>query len=159
MLTENENNVKSHLPESNPGETSDFVKNNARFAGHAEETMDSMIDGWEVETLPEFLKDEGVSIPNAEVEENISDNKPDTIDSEMDAYFGSKPGVLEDRPSETVSPMEIEKAGTCLPISSRCFFAYFVTKIIAIMDATIEDKKTEKLVQINFGTYHPFTVK
>ena len=28
--------------------------------------------------------------------ENISDNKPDTIDSEMDAYFGSKPGVLEE---------------------------------------------------------------
>ena len=96
MLTENENNVKSHLPESNPGETSDFVKNNARFAGHAEETMDSMIDGWEVETLPEFLKDEGVSIPNAEVEENISDNKPDTIDSEMDAYFGSAPETLEE---------------------------------------------------------------
>ena len=96
MLTENESNVKPHLPESNPGETSDFVKNNARFAGHAEETMDSMIDGWEVETLPEFLKDEGVSIPNAEVEENISDNKPDTIDSEMDAYFGSAPETLEE---------------------------------------------------------------
>jgi hypothetical protein len=28
--------------------------------------------------------------------ENISGNKPDTIDSEMDAYFGSKPGVLEE---------------------------------------------------------------
>lgn len=31
------------------------------------------------------------------LEENISDNKPDTIDSEMDAYFGSKPGELEEQ--------------------------------------------------------------
>ena len=30
------------------------------------------------------------------LEENISGNKPDTIDSEMDAYFGSKPGELEE---------------------------------------------------------------
>ena len=32
----------------------------------------------------------------ASLEENISDNKPDTIDSEMDKYFGSKPGELEE---------------------------------------------------------------
>ena len=97
MLTENEKDVKPHLPESNPGETSDWIKNNNRFAGHSEETLDSMIDGWEVETLPEFLEDEGVKVPSAEgVEENISDNKPDSIDSEMDAYFGSKPGELEE---------------------------------------------------------------
>lgn len=97
MITENETNVKPHLPESNPGETSDFVKKNARFAGHSEETIGSMVDGWEVETLPEFLNDAGVEVPGAEeVEENISDNKPDTIDSEMDAYFGSKPGELEE---------------------------------------------------------------
>jgi hypothetical protein len=68
MITESETNVKPHLPESNPGETSDFVKKNARFAGHSEETLDSMIQGWEVETLPEFLQDEGVAVPNAEPE-------------------------------------------------------------------------------------------
>jgi hypothetical protein len=99
MLQENEKDVKPHLPESNPGETSDFVKNNARFAGHAEQTLDSMVDKWEVESLPEFLRDAGVNVPNPEddsVEENISGNKPDTIDSEMDAYFGSKPGELEE---------------------------------------------------------------
>jgi len=97
MITENETNVKPHLPESNPGETSDFVKKNARFAGHSEETIGSMVDGWEVETLPEFLNDAGVEVPGAEeVEENISDNKPDTIDSEMDAYFGSAPETLEE---------------------------------------------------------------
>jgi|TARA_B110000444_G_C18798565_1_gene576185 hypothetical protein len=28
--------------------------------------------------------------------ENISDNKLPTIDQEMDSYFGSKPGVLEE---------------------------------------------------------------
>ena len=39
MIQENEKDVKPHLPESNPGETSDFVKNNARFAAHAEETV------------------------------------------------------------------------------------------------------------------------
>ena len=59
MITESEKDVKPHLPESNPGETSDFVKNNARFAGHAEETLDSMVAGFEVETLPEFLRRRG----------------------------------------------------------------------------------------------------
>ena len=63
MIQENEKDVKPHLPESNPGETSDFVKNNARFAAHAEETLDSMVSGFEVETLPEFLHDEGVALP------------------------------------------------------------------------------------------------
>lgn len=99
MLQENEKDVKPHLPESNPGETSDFVKNNARFAAHAEETLDAMVDKFEVETLPEFLEDEGVEVPNnreEEVEENISDNKLPTIDQEMDSYFGSKPGTLEE---------------------------------------------------------------
>jgi len=71
MLQENEKDVKPHLPESNPGETSDFVKNNARFAAHAEETLDSMVDKFEVETLPEFLRDEGVEVP---------DNKEEKLD-------------------------------------------------------------------------------
>ena len=99
MIQENEKDVKPHLPESNPGETSDFVKNNARFAAHAEETLEAMVDKFEVETLPEFLRDEGVKIPNnkeEEVDENISDNKLPTIDQEMDSYFGSKPGTLEE---------------------------------------------------------------
>jgi len=33
---------------------------------------------------------------NAKLEENISDNKEPTIDQEMDSYFGSKPGHLEE---------------------------------------------------------------
>ena len=37
-----------------------------------------------------------------ELLENISGNKPDTIDSEMDAYFGSKPGVLEEEEIATL---------------------------------------------------------
>ena len=37
--------------------------------------------------------------------ENISDNKPDTIDSEMDAYFGSKPGVLEANETHTIETL------------------------------------------------------
>ena len=40
---------------------------------------------------------------NAKLEENISDNKPDTIDSEMDAYFGSKPGELEEEKLDEVA--------------------------------------------------------
>ena len=64
MIQENESDVKPHLPESNPGETSDFVKGNARFAAHAEETLEAMVDKFEVETLPEFLRDEGVEVPN-----------------------------------------------------------------------------------------------
>jgi methyl-accepting chemotaxis protein len=37
--------------------------------------------------------------------ENISDNKLPTIDKEMDSYFGSKPGVLEEE--ETLSLEEV----------------------------------------------------
>ena len=70
MIQENEKDVKPHLPESNPGETSDFVKGNARFAAHAEETLKAMVDKFEVETLPEFLRDEGVEVPNKEEDLN-----------------------------------------------------------------------------------------
>jgi len=38
--------------------------------------------------------------------ENISDNKPDTIDSEMDAYFGSKPGVLEEEETPSLEDVK-----------------------------------------------------
>ena len=68
ILTENEVEVKTRLPESNPGETSQFTKNNAKFASHAEQTLDSMVNGWDIETLPEFLKDEGVELPAGEEE-------------------------------------------------------------------------------------------
>ena len=70
IINESESDVKPHLPESNPGETSDFVKNNARFAAHGEETLDSMVAGFEVETLPEFLEDEGVEVPDSEEDLN-----------------------------------------------------------------------------------------
>ena len=40
---------------------------------------------------------------NAKLEENISDNKEPTIDSEMDAYFGSKPGELEEEKLDEVA--------------------------------------------------------
>jgi len=49
----------------------------------------------EVNELDQWAK--GITeITEEVVEENISDNKPDTIDSEMDAYFGSKTGELEE---------------------------------------------------------------
>ena len=80
IINENSHHVKPNLPESNPGETSDFVKNNARFAGHAEETLDSMVAGFDVETLPEFLEDEGVELPadaqaQADADEELNEYK------------------------------------------------------------------------------------
>jgi hypothetical protein len=54
----------------------------------------------EVSELDQWAK--GITeITEEVVEENISDNKPDTIDSEMDAYFGSKPGELEEEKRDT----------------------------------------------------------
>ena len=54
----------------------------------------------EVNELDQWAK--GITeITEEVVEENISDNKPDTIDSEMDAYFGSKPGELEEEKRDT----------------------------------------------------------
>ena len=42
------------------------------------------------------IKEVNNSIDDAGIDENISGNKPASIDSEMDAYFGSKPGELEE---------------------------------------------------------------
>jgi len=73
MIQENDSDVKPHLPESNPGETSDFVKKNARFDAHSEETLDAMVSKFEVETLPEFLEDEGVKVPQPKEEEQLQE--------------------------------------------------------------------------------------
>ena len=120
MLQENEKDVKPHLPESNPGETSDFVKNNARFAGHAEETLDSMVAGFEVETLPEFLEDEGVEVPDDELNEykwnpgsrptrriSTDDRSPEAKVYQCDACHGA--GTVDDDEDD-----EVEVCDDCL---------------------------------------------
>lgn len=62
IVTEKSVQVKPDLPinESNPGETSAFTKSNARFQAHAEQTLEKMVAGWEVETLDQFLRDAGI---------------------------------------------------------------------------------------------------
>lgn len=62
ILAEKSTEVKPNLPinESNPGATSDLVKSNASFNAHAEETLNGMVDEFEVQSLDQFLLSKGV---------------------------------------------------------------------------------------------------
>jgi DNA-directed RNA polymerase subunit RPC12/RpoP len=64
IITAKSAEVKANSPinlmESNPGATSDLVKSNAAFNAHAEETLNGMVDEFEVQTLDQFLRSKGV---------------------------------------------------------------------------------------------------
>jgi hypothetical protein len=60
ILTEAEAEVKPILPEGNPSaDVSDLTKANTKFTNKGTDTWNSVIQGWDVSTLPEFVKDEG----------------------------------------------------------------------------------------------------
>ena len=60
ILTEAEAEVKPILPEGNPSaDVSDLTKANTKFANKGTDTWNSVVKGWDVSTLPEFIRDEG----------------------------------------------------------------------------------------------------
>jgi len=48
IINESEGNVKSNLPEANPGVTSDLVKTTAKFQGRSDGSNDGMSNDFEV---------------------------------------------------------------------------------------------------------------
>ena len=119
-----------------------------------------------VATTPQDKKTQSIvsSVPNAtchvtEVfyEKRCSFNKGAAIEECLGLTSRLGWFVLMD--ADIIMPKEISPAGTCLPISSLCFFAYLKTKNIANIETTTDEKKIEKLVHINFGTYQPLIVK
>jgi len=74
ILADKSSEVKPTLPinESNPGETSDLVKSNAPFSAHAEETLNGMVDEFEVQTLDQFLKSHNIE-PDYEDEKDLKE--------------------------------------------------------------------------------------
>ena len=68
IINESEGNVKSNLPEANPGVTSDLVKTTAKFQGRSDGSNDGMSNDFEVMSLEDFLLDNGVE-PDEDAEE------------------------------------------------------------------------------------------
>ena len=56
-------------------------------------------------------------------------------------------------------PIDIDKTGVWIPWFSCFFFAYILTKTIAIIAAITELTKISKLFQTKAGTKKPFIVK
>lgn len=68
IINESEGDVKSNLPEANPGVTSDLVKAQAKFQGRSDGSNDGMSNDFEVMSLEDFLLDNGVE-PDEDAEE------------------------------------------------------------------------------------------
>ena len=68
IINESEGDVKSNLPEANPGVTSDLVKTTAKFQGRSDGSNDGMSNDFEVMSLEDFLLDNGVE-PDEDAEE------------------------------------------------------------------------------------------
>ena len=79
ILTEAEAEVKPILPEGNPSaDVSDLTKANTKFANKGTDTWNSVIQGWDVSTLPEFTRDEGftptyIDLNKKESEEDLNE--------------------------------------------------------------------------------------
>lgn len=81
ILTEAEAEVKPILPEGNPSaDVSDLTKANTKFANKGTDTWNSVIQGWDVSTLPEFVKDEGFTPTYIDL------NKKESEEEELNEY-------------------------------------------------------------------------
>ena len=74
----------------------EYYENQVR---EAQNNLESAIYGLE-EPFEDAIRTLQNRIDDAGIDENISGNKPASIDSEMDAYFGSKPGELEEESND-----------------------------------------------------------
>lgn len=81
ILTEAEAEVKPLLPEGNPSaDVSDLTKANTKFANKGTDTWNSVIQGWDISTLPEFVKDEGFTPTYIDL------NKKESEEEELNEY-------------------------------------------------------------------------
>ena len=92
ILTENEGEVKPNLPEAMQGnKISDLRKTNAKFNQKgAESTLQPMIDSWKVESLADFVKDEGFTPTYVDVDKKGEE--------QVNEYFANLPPIIDDCP-------------------------------------------------------------
>ena len=92
IITEGSKEVKPTLPEANAGnKTSDLRIANSKFNQKgAESTLQPMIDSWEIETLAEFLEDEGIEPSYINIDKKNEE--------QVNEYFVNLPPIVEDCP-------------------------------------------------------------
>jgi len=96
ILTEAEAEVKPILPEGNPSaDVSDLTKANTRFANKGTDTWKSVIQGWDVSTLPEFVRDEGFTPTYIDLNKKESEEDLNEYDSSV-RYTTKCPKCLGD---------------------------------------------------------------
>lgn len=90
ILTEKSSKVKPNLPinESNPGATSDLVKSNAPFNAHSEQTLNGMVDEFEVQSLGQFLRSKGVK---PDYEKSDDADKKSEKDEDLKEFWTNPP--------------------------------------------------------------------
>ena len=96
ILTEAEAEVKPILPEGNPSaDVSDLTKANTRFANKGTDTWNSVIQGWDVSTLPEFVRDEGYTPTYVDLQKEDPEKDLNEYDSTV-GYTDDCPACIGD---------------------------------------------------------------
>jgi len=92
ILTENEGEVKPIIPEvAGSNKISDLRIANSKFNQKgAESTIQPMIDSWEVESLADFVKDEGFTPTYVDVDKKG--------EKQVNEYFANLPPIIDDCP-------------------------------------------------------------
>ena len=110
ILTEAEAEVKPILPEGNPSaDVSDLTKANTKFANKGTDTWNNVIQGWDVSTLPEFVKDEGFTPTYIDLNKKESEEELNEYDSTV-RYTTKCPKCLGDGMKfgkERTSPIQL----------------------------------------------------
>jgi hypothetical protein len=102
ILTEHDHEVKSNLPEANPGATSDLVKSQAKFKSRSDGSNAGMTKDFEVQSLGQFLASHGVK-PEADAEE-VAAKKDDDAEDLEEFYIPN----YDNQPTDTRT-----KSGKC----------------------------------------------
>ena len=102
ILTEHDHEVKSNLPEANPGATSDLVKSQAKFKSRSDGSNAGMTKDFEVQSLGQFLASHGVE-PEADAEE-VAAKKDDDAEDLEEFYIPN----YDNQPTDTRT-----KSGKC----------------------------------------------
>tara|TARA_B110000858_G_scaffold103301_1_gene118415 strand:- start:901 stop:2697 length:1797 start_codon:yes stop_codon:yes gene_type:complete len=111
IINESEGNVKSNLPEANPGVTSDLVKTQAKFQGRSDGSNQGLSSDFEVQSLEQFLLDNGVE-PDKDAEElAIKQQSPDDDTEELEEFY--VPPYDNNKNIRSVNRRSSGKCGKC----------------------------------------------
>jgi hypothetical protein len=111
ILTEHDHEVKSNLPEGNPGRVSDLVKTQAKFQGRSDGSNQGLSSDFEVQSLEQFLLDNGVE-PDKDAEElAIKQQSPDDDTEELEEFY--VPPYDNNKNIRSVNRRSSGKCGKC----------------------------------------------